>query len=91
MTCEIDDHYPVHLNLTSVKIKMNELISSRKTNSKLFQFILEKTERYWYKQFQQMTNITWSAIKLYENILVALQERWTAFFTSKKYKPSLPQ
>jgi hypothetical protein len=90
-TMQITDHYRVHWKITSFPLDHNNLYEVKHIDWKMISCILELKQMFFFNLAQCMKNNPVDFILLYEQFIVALQERCTHYHMIKKYRPSLPQ
>jgi hypothetical protein len=90
-TMQITDHYPVHWKITSFSVNHNNFYEVKHIDWNIISCILKLKQTFFFNLAQYMINNPVNFILLYEQFLVALQERCTQYHMINKYRPSLPQ
>ena len=84
------DHYPVHWRLSSFTSTSFTPCEVKRVDWDVLNCILDLEQNFFFLLAAQMKNDPVEFIRVYEAVLVALQERCTTYSRIKSYRPSLP-
>ena len=89
----VSDHYPMHWCLSSFKSTTVAPLTAKwkKVDWNVVNCILDLKQNFFFLLAAQMKSDLVDFIRVYEDFLVALQERCTTYSRIRNYRPSLPR